>query len=237
MGIQELIFELGRWFLSLGIVATLLGYLGKKLLDALLARDIEQVRKELTKDVESHKAQLALDSAKEIESLKSQLHIEAHRQSVGYASLHAKRAEIIAQAYALLAGLNHRSDQLLRQPDRRGTPGLTQQDIEKDVLSYPLTKYERDLCQAIEMDYKEFREFFRTNKIFLPRDVAAKTEHIAFSFFVLSDHYAYTGAWFEADDPQVVREIKGTLESMSSRISELLPLVEDEFRSLLIGER
>lgn len=235
MGIQNWVLELGQWFASLGIGAAALTYLGKKLIDTLSERDLERIRQDLSKALETHKAQLTLQSTTEIERLKSELQIAANRQSVGYASLHAKRGEVIAEAYSTLVRLDEAAVGLLAQLRRRESENFSHQDLAKDLNNYPLTEQEKLLCERMANDYRSFKTFFRSNKIYLPTSVAAQTDHLAFSFYVLSDHYAFNGHWYDFQDPEVFQNIKQSIESMSSRISELLPIVEDEFRSLLSG--
>ncbi|MDH5731054.1 MAG: hypothetical protein OEZ58_18885, partial [Gammaproteobacteria bacterium] len=72
-----------------------LGFLGKSLLEKLIEKDTERF-----------KADLKAKSDSTIEQLKNALEMKATEHQIRFSNLHEKRAETIAEAYALLADLH-----------------------------------------------------------------------------------------------------------------------------------
>lgn len=82
------------------IVNTLGGTVAFVAATAWLSRSL--ISQFINKDLERFKANLKSESNKEIERLRNELKIDAEKQALQYASLHAKRAEIMAELYERL---------------------------------------------------------------------------------------------------------------------------------------
>lgn len=92
--IGQIIFELLRSLSIAAVVSGGMAWLTKSVISHFLSRKIEAYK-------EAYKIELKRESDKEIEEVKSRLQIVALERQIVFSRLHEKRAEIVAETYAL----------------------------------------------------------------------------------------------------------------------------------------
>lgn len=175
-----------------------------------------QIKNEYDQRLETHKAQLKAQSDVEVEKLRSQLKITATEHEVRFSQLHEKRAEVIAETYALLKELYVRLGDYVKIVEIAGdTPKEQRRD-------------------AAAIAHKSLREYYPKRLIFLPKSTANKVQNIdvqlvrTFNEFVfdveMNKNSGYAQKWMEI------------FERVNGEIKEALEELEDEFRTLLGDE-
>lgn len=174
------------------------------------------IKSEYDQKLETHKAQLKAQSDVEIERLRSQLNITGLEHSVRFSKLHEKRAEIIAETYALLKELSFRVSDLVKIFEPAG-------DSSRDER--------RD---AAAKAHEKFRSYYSASLIFFPRATASKLEEINIQFVSNFNKFVLT-----------VEGSKGTDTTdkwieIFNRVNDEIPValkeLESEFRKLLGDE-
>lgn len=112
----------------------------------------------LAKDLETFKANLSAASSEESERLKHQLQMVAHEHQVRFTKLHERRADVIANLYALLAEAQWAGHSFVALMQWAGEPPLNE-------------KY------SIAMNkFAEFYREFDRNRIFLPENICQQLD-------------------------------------------------------------
>jgi Mor family transcriptional regulator len=175
------------------------------------------IKNEYDQKLETHKAQLKAQSDVEIEKLRSQLSILTTEHEVRFSRLHDKRAEVIAETYALLKELFVSLGEYVK--------------IFEPVGDVPKEERRNAFMEA----HKNFRSYYITRVIFFPKPTAIKLEEIdsqivknfnefVFGVEMVNKRSDPTKKWLEIFD-RVKGEIKTALSDL-----------EDEFRRLLGDE-
>ena len=174
------------------------------------------IKSEYDQKLETHKAQLKAQSDVEIERLRSQLNITGLEHGVRFSKLHEKRAEVIAETYALLKELSFRVSDFVKIFEPAG-------DSSRDER--------RD---AAAKSHKEFHSYYTARLIFFPSATASKLEEINIQLVKIFNEFVFT-----------VERSKGTDTTSNwievfNRVNDEIPIalkeLESEFRKLLGDE-
>lgn len=183
-----------------------LGFIGKSLLEKLIARDTAVFENEL-----NAKSEVA------IEKLRHELATSSYEYQVKYAKLHEKRAEAIAEAYALLADLHTDLSEYVRIFEPVGIK----------------SKEERRL--AVSSSHEKFITYYRKHKIFLPKEavliiekINSQTKSAFYQFF-----YGVEAAHASNQDTQKWLDI---FNKVNEDIPQALEELDENFRKAL-GEK
>ena len=125
----------------------LLGWLARSLGSQLLAKDLEKF-----------KANLAAASVTATEQLKHELQMTALEHQVTFSKLHERRAEVVAEAYALLVEAHWASQSFVSEVEWAGEPPKQE-------------KYFTAMNKAAE-----FYRYFDKNRIYLPQSLCEQLE-------------------------------------------------------------
>lgn len=172
----------------------------------------------LSKDLEAFKTSLSSASTEASERLKHELQIVAHEHQVRFSKLHERRAEVIANLYALLVEAQWAGQSFVSIAEWAGEP----------------PKHEK-----YSMAMNKFAEFFREfdkNRIFLPESVCLQLDEflqgmrkrvIHFGVYVQTNDYApehvikekievwsKASAYFETELPAARKALESELRSM-----------------------
>lgn len=96
---SELLKTIGIFTIGSSLVITVLGYLGRKIIEQLLNKDLEKYKSKL--DAYNEKAKLKFE--KEVESFRADLNLLYSKQI----QLYSKKSEIIENLYQKLVDLNN----------------------------------------------------------------------------------------------------------------------------------
>lgn len=174
------------------------------------------IKAEYDQKLELHKSQLASQTAVEVERLRSQLNIVAAERQFRFSTLHQKRAEVIAEAYALLKRAHTALQEYLHIFQPAGSPPSAERQ-----------------AAAVEA-FNALRNFFSPNRIFVPERIAAKMDDIIAKFGAL-----YLGFVRDvenakdADNSRVTTTWVAVTESITNLSKTALFDLEQEFRKLL----
>jgi hypothetical protein len=198
-----------------GLLTAALVWLTKSVISERLKNAIKS---EYDQKLETHKAELKSTSDVEIEKLKSQLSVIAAQGNFKFTKLHERRAEAIAEIYALLADFHFAlSDYTKAFEPAGGTPREERRDI------------------AVKANIA-FIELYRKKKIFLPKSASEKIDDFNHQLIFIYNQFFYgvdmmqmasndfSNKWFEVN------------EKMSSTINPALEELEHDFRVLLGDE-
>lgn len=175
------------------------------------------IKNEYDQKLETHKAQLKAQSDVEIVNLRAQLSIVAKDHEVRFSRLHEKRAEVIAETYALLKALFVSLGEYVKIFEPVG-------DVSKE-------ERRNTFIEA----HKIFRSYYITRIIFFPKPTAIKLEEIDSQIVKNYNEFVFgvemvnkisdpTNKWFE-----IFERVKGEIKTALSDL-------EDEFRRLLGDE-
>jgi len=200
---QEFLKYLG----SVTIAAAALAWLIKSIVNHVLSKDIETFKK-----------RLELQSETEIEKLKSQLQIAAKEHEVRFSKLHEKRATIVAEFYESLVSLRRSIEFFVRVEVRRtGLQG------HKDRA--------RDLFKRAS----ELTAFFSKNELYFRKDIAERIERL----IEIIQEPVYKYHIFANDPDKLEKYMPEVIESWQEEVPEIdniLQLLAGEFRTLLGSE-
>lgn len=215
---------------GMAILVAALAWLAKKLLTALLSKDLERFKSEL-----QYSSQINL------ESFKASLQREAQRQAVEHAALHAKRAELIAELYSRIVclydeflGLSRElGAREVRAEEYKTSKSSKAQPWELKTGIHTLSSSEEATAKALQKEYKDFSRFYREKKIYFSEDVCTLID----SFTSLTGYMGimYENVAIRDDDDQsyVNPMVFAVWEKVGNQIPTLLAALEKEFRVLL----
>ncbi|MBN6152404.1 hypothetical protein JR065_18865 [Xanthomonas sp. AmX2] len=126
-----------------------IAWLAKKFVDNSLQRNLQ-----------SHRAALESENQIASEKLRHDLAIVAQERSVVFSKLHERRAEVIAQIYALISDVVRRGGSFTSPIEMAGEP----------------TKQEK-YAQFADA-FNALLEYFDKNKIYLPKDTCSKVDSL-----------------------------------------------------------
>ena len=171
------------------------------------------IKAEYDQKLESHKAQLKSASDVEVERLKSQLSIAANERSVLFSSLQERRAEVIAETYALLRKLFVSVSEYVK-------PAVSSEGKPKEE------KY-----QDIVDSFNAFHSYYPIKQIFLPRVTTEKIDSIDQELVRAINMYVFTVEHNKGQDN--FKNWIAIYEKLSGPTNVALDELEDELRSLL----
>lgn len=227
---MELLRTLGEFAIAAGALA----WLFKALVGAFLSKDLE-----------AHKARLQVQSQAEIEKLKSELAMVAQRQATEFATLHAKRAELIAELYGLLLSLERAVGILAIRLDYVAARALESKEVGssgadsgsnfENVLPQ-LGEYEMELIRKVEDAHLNFMGCFRPSRIYLPEDLCESIVRATSSAARFSIDFEQLAVSFDRLGAEEMMKLTQSLLSLASEWQVSLDLLEGEFR-ILMGVR
>lgn len=193
---------------SMGSSLVLVGvavWLSKAWLSERLRTSIQH---EYSHKLEAFKAQLQANNGIELEKLKSDLRVAAQQREAQFSGLHKKRAETIEQLHSML------------------------QDLAVIVARFRRARVqERDANEAearLKERTKDFADYFRCNKIFLPRELETKVMNL--SNAVLDSAQRITSYAQEGADEEQLALVD---REFDDSIRELFEDLKANFRQLL----
>lgn len=207
--------ELLTTILTSGAVSALLIWLTKTWISERLKHAIKH---EYDEKLETHKAQVKAQADVELEKLRADLKISATEHELRFSALHEKRAETVAETYALLKQLFYRLADYVK--------------ILEPVGDKPKDERRKAAADA----HAAFRTYYSGRLIFFPKRTAEKLETInqqfvkSFNEFVLGVEMRERGG---GDGTQKWLEIFNRLDG---EIKIALGELEDEFRKLMGDE-
>ena len=176
------------------------------------------IRSEYEQKLETHKAQLKSTSDVAIESLKSQLSVIAAQGNFKFTKLHERRAEAIAEIYALLAEFHVAlADYTKVLEVTGGTPRTERREI------------------AVKA-HGAFIALYRKKKIFLPKSAATKIDDLNKQLMSIYHQFLFGVDMAHMANGDFAQKWIGLDEKMSSIISPALAELERDFRVLLGDE-
>jgi len=202
INLQDIVIALGGQAAFLGAVA----WLAKSLVSQRLAREAEEF-----------KIKLKADADIEIERLKSSLQIVAAEHQVRFAKLHEKRAEVIAQLYAMLVDAR----QLTRE----------------FVYGGPRDAERRK--KAFDKSFK-LSQFIDINRIYLQPAVCALLDNFHRKVRLAANKIEIlTESWAGPEDPNDAQNslIADAATALESDLPAIREQLEKEFRTVLGVER
>jgi len=178
----------------------------------------QAIKGEYDQKLETHKAQLKAQSEVEIEKLRSQLSISATEHEVRFSRLHEKRAEVIAETYALLKNLYARLANYVKIFEPTG-------DTPKD-------QRRKEAADA----HQEFRRYYTTKLIFLPKATATKLEEIDFQLVKTFNEFVYGVEMTQNAGGDGIEKWIQIFERVNGEIKLALGELENELRRLIGDE-
>ena len=225
---MELYKSLGEFAIQAGALA----WLVKALVGALLSKDLE-----------AHKVRLQLQSQSEIEQLKSRLAVVVQQQATEFSTLHAKRAELLADLYRLLLSLetavgiltvrlDYVAARALEAPEKGSSEGGGSDKLALTKLG----AYEQGLVHEVEDAYMKFMALFKPSRIYLPEDLCSSIVKATSNAARFSIDFERLAGTFEQLSAADLMKVTQSLVALVSDWQYSLGLLEGEFR-LLMGVR
>lgn len=175
----------------------------------------------LTRDAEAFKARLKADTDIEAEKLKSSLQIVAFEHQIRFSSLHAKRAEVIAEIYSQMVEVEQHGKRF----------------VYVDV-------FDQTRQQAYSETMKRLVEFFfflEKRRIYLPESICTLMQKFVDT---IRRHVIRTNIYEPIEQPssqKVLEEKIKVIQEVSDAFEGAIPAaraeLEKEFRRLLRAER
>ena len=176
------------------------------------------IKSEYDQKLETHKAELKSTSDVAIEKLKSQLSVIAAQGNFKFTKLHEKRAESIAEIYALLADFYFALSEYTKVFEPAGgTPREERRDI------------------AVKANIS-FIELYRKKKIFLPKSAAEKIDDFNHQLIFIYNQFFYGVDMTQMASGDFANKWIVVNEKMSKTIKPALEELEHDFRVLLGDE-
>ncbi len=211
------------------ILLTVAGYLGRSQLKHWFSKDLERERNELATRLERTRTELAgeLEGAKaklaaQLEGVKADLQKVNSEHAVRFTSLHAKRAEVVAELYALLVEGLWAAEDFLAVLEYAGEP--------------PKSEKMKTALDALVRAYR----YFDKHRVFLPENVCDSIEKLSKDTRQLMIKF---GVHLRSDESTMPdHAIRNKLEawtkgyeSITTEIPKARRLLERELR-ILLGE-
>jgi hypothetical protein len=182
--------------------------------EALTERLKSGIKAEYDAKLETLKAQLKAGNDVELERIKNQLVVQADRQKLLFSSLHAKRAEILAQVYAALFDYYESLGAYTSAAELFGMPSRQEK---LDTLKGKLSR---------------FRLVYTTNRIYIPKKLSVDLDNLEKDMLKAGNTFIISVSQSSSTDPVTDAWIK-VIEKIEGPIKTYLELLEAEFRKLL----
>ncbi|WP_211475055.1 hypothetical protein [Collimonas humicola] len=203
-----------------------LAYIGKALLEKILARDttrfVSDLKAKSDAAVEHLKSDLKAKSDTAVEHLKSDLQLRTIEHQVRFSRLHEKRASVITDLYGHLVETLWEAESFLSPMQWVGEPSKKE-------------KHGTTLNQLAI-----FYRYFDKHRIYLPETLCTSLESLLLK---VRSHVIHFGVYVQLDEaglPDHARQQKDEAwnkgwEAINTEIPPARKRLEDEFRSLLGG--
>lgn len=190
-------------------ILAVLGFLGKSLLEKLVARDTKRFE-----------ADLKAKSDSAIEHLKSELQLKAVEHKERFSRLHEKRATVIAELYGCLVEMLWEAESFLSPMEWAGEPNKEE-------------KHRAAMNKLVE-----FFRFFDKNRIYLPEELCESLEKLAMQVRSHIINFGVYVRYKEEVLNDHTRENKEKAlnagwDSIKNEVPKARKLLEERFRSLL----
>lgn len=212
---QTILIGFGGPSFLIGVLA----YLSKTLLTQWLSREVRRQDAELSRNAKSFELELKAKYDLAAEQLKSELQRSASEHQIRFARLHEKRAETIAEAYALLAEILWNLESYVKPMQLVGEPSMEEKK------------------HATLKSIVDFYRFFEKNRIYLPAAACdalsafiGQIKQLFFEFSVYAFQPLGSGA--DRDKHKFDMQLKAW-ELTQGNIPEALRALEDDLRVLL----
>lgn len=193
-----------------GLLSATLIFLAKNWISERLKHAIKH---EYDQKLETHKMQLKRESDKEIERLKAQLQIAAAERSIRLSGVFERVAETIATTYGTLLEF------------QKAVKDYTQLSGRSDFA------HRQELERSIQSKWEEVLKFFLPHKIYFPKQTAKRIMYLVNTLQMVSGAH---GMILESKgNPPVIDKHYEKFDEYSKEVSELLTLLEEDFRGIL----
>jgi len=169
---SELLKTIGIFTIGSSLVITVLGYLGRKIIEQLLNKDLEKYKSKL--DTENEKAKLKFE--KEIESFRADLNLLYSKQI----QLYSKKSEIIENLYQKLVDLNNAMLDMTAL--FRNITGKDEQTVQSEELQRVNSAAEKG---------NEFFRFYSRNKIYFEVETCSLIQNLQQQFREVHSDYSF----------------------------------------------
>jgi len=207
----ELLKYIGIYSAASALIAGMIGYLAKKIIEQILNKDLEKFKGQLQS--ENQKAKLKFD--KEMESYKAGLNLISSRQS----KLYSKRSEVIEKLYQKLVDFNNAMLDMT---------ALMRNVTGKDEKTIQAEEFER-ISETAELG-NGFFLFYQKNKIYFKAETRELIEQIQEGLKQSHSDYSFRYLWGVPPSEMTYKMAKGANEKVRKEIPKLLNTLEDEFR-------
>lgn len=206
---------LGQILTSVTVSVILVAALGWLTRSWISERLKNAIKHEYDEKLETHKSQLKAQSDVELEKLRADLSIAAAERQFKFTKLHERRAEVIAETYALLQEVHSRLGDYVKVIETAG-------DVPKDQRR-----------QAVPDAHKQFIAYYLKKKIFLPKVAVEKIDAINMESVRAFNEFFYGVEMVQAAQGDGVNKWFEIFTRVKDDMSGALEELEDDFRTVL----
>lgn len=214
MIMDEILKMFGFFTIGTSIIVSAIVFLGKKILDQFLKRDLEKFKNQLI--VENEKAKLEFE--KQVENYKATLNLFNSKQI----KLYSKQASIIETLYKYLTDVQWKMLDMTAL--FRNVTGKDDQTI---------TAEELDRVQITAEAGNMFFEFYRNNKIYFNQETCELIESIQNQLRESHSDYSFKYVYGLPPSEMTYDMAKKANEKVREDIPKLLTTLENDFRECL----
>lgn len=211
---NELLKMLGIYSIGTVLIVSIVGYLGKRIIEQVLNKDLENFKNNLHS--ENEKAKLVFE--KEIEGYRANLNLVFNKQI----QLYTKKSEVIENLYHKLVELNLAILEMTLS--FRNVTGKERQQIQKE-------EFER-INDAAEKG-NEFFKYYSSNKIYFDKDTCLLVEDVQKNFKEAHSDYSFKHTFGLSPSEMTYEMAKKASERVRTEIPKIMEKLEDEFRLTL----
>jgi len=211
---DEILKMFGFFTIGTSIIVSTIAFLGKKILDQFLKRDLEKFKNQLI--VENEKAKLEFE--KQVENYKATLNLFNSKQI----KLYSKQASIIETLYKYLTDVHWKMLDMTAL--FRNVTGKDDQTISAEEL---------DRVQVTAEAGNLFFEFYRNNKIYFSQETCELIESIQNQLRETHSDYSFKYLYGLPPSEMTYEMAKKANEKVREDIPKLLTKLENDFRECL----
>lgn len=211
---DEILKMFGFFTIGTSIIVSTIAFLGKKILDQFLKRDLEKFKKQLI--IENEKAKLEFE--KQVENYKATLNLFNSKQI----KLYSKQASIIETLYKYLTDVHWKMLDMTAL--FRNVTGKDDQTISAEEL---------DKVQVTAEAGNLFFEFYRNNKIYFSQETCELIESIQNQLRETHSDYSFKYLYGLPPSEMTYEMAKKANEKVREDIPKLLTKLENDFRECL----
>lgn len=211
---DEILKMFGFFTIGTSIIVSTIAFLGKKILDQFLKRDLEKFKNQLI--VENEKAKLEFE--KQVENYKATLNLFNSKQI----KLYSKQASIIETLYKYLTDVHWKMLDMTAL--FRNVTGKDDQTISAEEL---------DKVQVTAEAGNLFFEFYRNNKIYFSQETCELIESIQNQLRETHSDYSFKYLYGLPPSEMTYEMAKKANEKVREDIPKLLTKLENDFRECL----